>query len=74
MNGGGLLHTTLTSSASAQGARVSLKSTARGSEDATPNTQISLSFEKKRRVTMRVLLTSVTIELGVKATTFDEER
>ena len=27
MNGGGLLHTTLTSSASAQGARVSLKST-----------------------------------------------
>ena len=48
--------------------------TTRGSEDATPNTQISLSFEKKRRVTMRVFLTSVTIELGVKATTFDEER
>ena len=76
MHGGGLLHTTLTSSASAQGARVSLKrtdnflcllwrarclgvrregvaiagyvvwQTTRGSEDATPNTQISSSFEK----------------------------
>ena len=33
-----------------------------------------LRVSKKRRVTMRVLLTSVTIELGVKATTFDEER
>ena len=47
--------------------------TTRGSEDATPNTQMS-SIIEKRRVTMRVFLSSVTIELGVKATTFDEER
>ena len=36
--------------------------TTRGSED------------EKRRVSMRVFLTSMTIELGVKATKFDEER
>eukprot|EP00956_Cyclotella_meneghiniana_P013211 scaffold18920_cov64-Cyclotella_meneghiniana.AAC.3 len=33
-----------------------------------------LRVSKKRRVTMRVLLTSVTIELGVKATTFVTRR
>ena len=104
MHGGGLLHTTLTSSASAQGARVSLKRTdnflcllwrarclgvrerrgwrlpatlfGRLPEEVKMQhpTRKYLRVSKKRRVTMRVLLTSVTIELGVKATTFDEER
>ena len=104
MHGGGLLHTTLTSSASAQGARVSLKSTdnfplsslegslswcsgekgwrlpatlfGRRPEEVKMQhpTRKYLRVSKKRRVSMRVFLTSMTIELGVKATKFDEER
>ena len=91
----------LTSSASAQGAIVSLKSTdnfplssslswclgekgwrlpatlfGRRPEEVKMQhpTRKYLRVSKKRRVTMRVFLTSVTIELGVKATNSDEKR